>query len=65
MPQTRGETWLRLLLYPYLIVFACKFDGHQKVRLVEKGSCTLVDLEEVYAGVVGMETSVWASYLQK
>ena len=38
-------------------MFACKFDGHQKARLVAKnGSCTPVDAEEAYAGIVGMET---------
>ena len=41
---------------PYFIVFACKFDGRQKARLVTNGSCTPVDSEEAYAGVVGMET---------
>ena len=37
-------------------MFACKFDGCWKARLVANGSCTLVDSEEAYAGVVGMET---------
>ena len=41
---------------PYFIVFACKFDGCQKACLVANGSCTPVDSEEAYAGVVGMET---------
>ena len=41
---------------PYFIVFACKFNGHQKARLMENDSCTPVDSEEAYAGVVGMET---------
>ena len=37
-------------------MFACKFDGRHKARLVANGSCTPVDSEEAYAGVVGMET---------
>ena len=42
---------------PYFIVFACKFNGHRKARLVTNGSCTTpVDSEEAHAGVVGMET---------
>ena len=37
-------------------MFACKFDGHHKAHLVANGSCTLVDSEEAYASVIGMET---------
>ena len=41
---------------PYFIVFANKFDGRRKARLVANGSKTEIDGEEVYSGVVGMET---------
>ena len=48
-----GQDYSRI---PYFIVFACKFDGRRKARPMANGSCTLVDSEEAYAGVVGMET---------
>jgi len=41
---------------PYFIVFANKFDGRRKARLVANGSQTNIDAEDVYSGVVGMET---------
>ena len=41
---------------PYFIVYANKFDGRRKARLVANGSQTNIDTEEVYSGVVGMET---------
>jgi hypothetical protein len=41
---------------PYFIVFANKFDGRRKARLVANGSQTVIDSTEVYSGVVGMET---------
>ena len=41
---------------PYFIVFANKFDGRCKARLVENGCQTDIDAEDVYSGVVGIET---------
>jgi hypothetical protein len=41
---------------PYFIVYANKFDGHWKARLVAYGSKTVMDMEDVYSGVVRMET---------
>jgi hypothetical protein len=41
---------------PYHMVFDCKFDGRRKGRLVAGGNHTIVTSEEVYSGVVGIET---------
>ena len=42
---------------PYHIVFGVKFDGRRKARLVAGGHRTpSVSHEEVYSGVVGMDT---------
>jgi hypothetical protein len=41
---------------PYFIVFANKFDGQRKARLVANGNKTVIDNEDVYSGVMGMET---------
>jgi hypothetical protein len=41
---------------PYFITYANKFDGRRKARLVANGSRTVIDTEDVYSGVVGMET---------
>jgi hypothetical protein len=43
-------------MVPYFIVFTNKFDGRRKARLVAYGNRTVIDTEEVYSGVVGMET---------
>jgi hypothetical protein len=47
---------------PYFIVFANKFDGRRKARLVANGSRCNIDAEESYSEVVGMET-VWLGFL--
>jgi hypothetical protein len=41
---------------PYFIVFANKFDGQWKAWLVANGNKTFINNEDVYSGVVGMET---------
>jgi Reverse transcriptase (RNA-dependent DNA polymerase) len=41
---------------PYHMVFDCKFDGKRKGRLVAGGNHTVVTSEQVYSGVVGIET---------
>jgi hypothetical protein len=41
---------------PYFIVFANKFDGRRKARLVANGNKTVIENEDVYSRVVGMET---------
>lgn len=41
---------------PYFIVFANKFDGRWKARLVANGSQTDLDMEDIYLGVLGMES---------
>jgi hypothetical protein len=41
---------------PYFLVFANKFDGRRKARLVANGSRCELDANESYSGVVGMET---------
>ena len=41
---------------PYHIVFDCKFDGRRKARLVCSGNLTEVPSEDVYSGVVGLDT---------
>jgi hypothetical protein len=41
---------------PYIIVFTNKFNGQLKARLVANGSQTNIDAEDMYSGVVGMET---------
>jgi hypothetical protein len=41
---------------PYHMVFDCKFDGRRKGRLVAGGNHTVVTSEQVYSGVVGIET---------
>jgi hypothetical protein len=46
-------------------VFANKFDGQWKVRLVANGSKTNIDEVNVYSGVVGMETVRFGFLLAK
>jgi hypothetical protein len=41
---------------PYHMVFDVKFDGRRKARLVAGGNKTVVTSEEIYSGVVGIET---------
>ena len=41
---------------PYHMVFDCKFDGRRKGRLVAGGNHAVVTSEQVYSGVVGIET---------
>jgi Reverse transcriptase (RNA-dependent DNA polymerase) len=41
---------------PYHMVFDCKFDGRRKARLVAGGNHTVVTSEDVYSGVVGIES---------
>jgi hypothetical protein len=38
------------------MVFDCKFDGRRKGRLVAGGNHTVMTPEQVYSGVVGIET---------
>jgi hypothetical protein len=38
------------------MVFDCKFDGRRKGRLVAGGNHTVVTSEQVYSGVVSIET---------
>jgi hypothetical protein len=38
------------------MVFDCKFDGRRKGRLVAGGNHTEVTLEQMYSGVVSIET---------
>ena len=41
---------------PYQIIFDCKHDGRRKARLVAGGHMTAPPTEDVYSGVVGMDT---------
>jgi hypothetical protein len=41
---------------PYHMVFDVKYDGRRKCRLVSQGDKVLVPTEDVYSGVVGIET---------
>ena len=41
---------------PYHIVFDVKFDGRCKARLVADGNHTTMDKEDIYSGVVGLDT---------
>ena len=41
---------------PYHMVFDCKFDGRRKGRLVAGGNHNVVTSEQVYSGVVGIES---------
>ena len=41
---------------PYRIIFDCKHDGRRKARLVAGGHVTAPPTEDVYSGVVGMDT---------
>ena len=41
---------------PYHIVFDVKFDGRRKARLVADGNHTTMGKEDVYSGVVGLDT---------
>ena len=41
---------------PYHLVFDVKFDGQRKARLVCDGNWTDAEKEEVYSGVVGLDT---------
>src|SRR5210317_1626378 len=43
-------------LIPYHIVYDVKYDGRRKARLVADGNHTTASKEEVYSGVVGIET---------
>jgi hypothetical protein len=45
---------------PYHMIFDCKFDGRRKGRLVAGGNHSVVTSEEVYSGVVGIETAMEA-----
>jgi hypothetical protein len=71
MEAVRGDTPIPLIDYPmkydlwkqsdrckipYHIVFDCKFDGRRKGRLVAGVNHTVVTSEQVYSGVVGIET---------
>ena len=41
---------------PYHLVFDVKFDGRRKARLVADGNWTEVLKEDIYSGVVGLDT---------
>jgi hypothetical protein len=41
---------------PYQLIFDCKHDGRRKARLVAGGHMTDPPAEDVYSGVVGMDT---------
>ena len=41
---------------PYRLIFDCKHDGRRKARLVAGGHMTDPPTEDVYSGVVGMDT---------
>jgi hypothetical protein len=43
-------------MIPYHIVFNVKFDLHRKARLVAGGHLTEPPVEDIYSGVVGMES---------
>jgi hypothetical protein len=53
---TDGEDLSTYQQIPYHMVFDCKFDGRRKGRLVAGGNHTIVTSEQVYSGVVGIET---------
>jgi hypothetical protein len=38
------------------MVFDCKFDGRRKSRLVAGGNWTTPTKEDIYSGVIGMDT---------
>ena len=53
-PQTR-----MILTYQqihHMVFFDCKFDGRRKGRLVAGGNHSIVTSEQVYSGMVGIET---------
>ena len=41
---------------PYQIIYACKHDGRRKARLVAGGHMTAPPTQDIYSGVVGMDT---------
>ena len=41
---------------PYHIVFDVKFDLRRKARLVAGGNCTSLEREDIYSGVVGLDS---------
>ena len=51
-----GEDLDQYQTLPYHMVFAIKYDGRHKSRLVCQGNKALVTPEDVYSGVVGIET---------
>jgi Reverse transcriptase (RNA-dependent DNA polymerase) len=51
----RGENLSGHTRIPYHIVFAVKFDGRRKARLVAGGHKTIPTKEDIYSGVVGIE----------
>jgi hypothetical protein len=53
---TDGDDLSTYQQIPYHMVFDCKFDGRRKGRLVAGGNHTIVTSEQVYSGVVGIET---------
>jgi hypothetical protein len=53
---TNGDDLSTYQQIPYHMVFDCKFDGRRKGRLVAGGNHTVVTSEQVYSGVVGIET---------
>jgi hypothetical protein len=48
----QGEQLHEYTRVPYHIVFAVKFDGRKKARLVAGGNCTDPPKEDIYSGVV-------------
>jgi hypothetical protein len=51
-----GEDLSEFQRIPYHMVFDVKFDGRRKARLVAQGNKAIVPAEDVYSGVVGIET---------
>ena len=52
-PEDNLDEYQRI---PYHIVFACKFDLRRKARLVCGGNHTKIPKEDVYSGVVSLDT---------
>jgi hypothetical protein len=51
--QHRAPTGFQII--PYHLVFDVKYDPRYNARLVEVGSCTVNDKEDIYSGVVHMD----------
>ena len=51
-----GEDMSEYQYIPYHMVFDVKFDGRRKARLVANGNKTLATHDDVYSGVVSIET---------